>query len=244
MPPLAVRFTEYSVPTAPLRGPAVVMDGIAGTVSDTDADFAKSAIDVAVTVMDCAVVVAAGAVNVAEMIVVFESVPPPVTAQVTPAALRSLLTLAVRLIEFVPSTVKVDALTETLTAESPAPPLPLVPPHPMAANRHNDTPAAQSRASLLPNMKSPLSPELYWNQWRIGFESLQEILEVSRFQFDQVSIRPRPLAVMSDTEPLMRYAKRKLRNCGPRGIAGLSSASEKLVEKAPLSVSPVTVPES
>ena len=82
-----------------------------------------SATDVAVTVTVCTDAVAAGAVYTAELIVVFDSAPPPLTDHATPAAFLSCATDAVRFTEFVPSTVLEDAVADTpIGAEDPPQP--------------------------------------------------------------------------------------------------------------------------
>jgi hypothetical protein len=60
---------------------------------------------------------------VALLVVVPESVPPPLTVQVTPALFWSLLTVALSVVVSPPSTVLAAAVTETPTAGEP-------PPHP------------------------------------------------------------------------------------------------------------------
>ena len=85
-------------------------------------DFVVSAIEVAVIVIVCAEAVVAGAVKVAEVVVVFDSVPPPLTVHVTPALFLSLVTVAVSVAVSVPSTEDAEALTETDGEE--------LPPHP------------------------------------------------------------------------------------------------------------------
>jgi hypothetical protein len=75
--------------------------------------------------------VAAGAVKVAALVVWLERAPPPLTLHVTPALFESLVTLAVRVVVSLGSTVLAAAETETLLDEPPPPPLPpLFPPHP------------------------------------------------------------------------------------------------------------------
>lgn len=166
MPPLAAKLTEYAVPTTPLNGPAVVMDGIAGTVSVREADFDESPIEVAVTVIVCAELVAAGAVNIAVVVVVFDSVPPPVTVQVTPAALWSLVTVAVRLTGFVPSTVCVDAAIETPSIGDGAEVE--LPPHPAKAIMQKDDKTVHTNAHFLPNISHTSVGDLVDGQTYLG----------------------------------------------------------------------------
>jgi hypothetical protein len=52
---------------------------------------------------------------VAEVVVVFDSVPPPLTLHVTPPGVLSFVTVAVRVTASVASTVAADAVTATLT---------------------------------------------------------------------------------------------------------------------------------
>jgi hypothetical protein len=108
----------------------VVTTGIAGIVMVTLPVFVLSAIDVAVMVIVCCELVAAGAVKVAEDVVVFDSVPPPLTLQFTPAAFLSFVTVTLTVVVFAPSTVGEAAVTEMLSgAELP----------PMQPPRHKDT---------------------------------------------------------------------------------------------------------
>jgi hypothetical protein len=80
----------------------VVLAISAGTVIVTVPDLVVSATEVAVMVTVCADEVAAGAVKVAEVVVVFDSAPPPLTVQVTPSGvpfvLESLVTVAVSVV--------------------------------------------------------------------------------------------------------------------------------------------------
>ena len=78
--------------------------------------MAVSAIEVAVIVADCAELVGADAVNVAEVVVVFDRVPPPLTLQVTPAEFLSFVTVAVNVVVSLPSTVLAANVTATLAA--------------------------------------------------------------------------------------------------------------------------------
>jgi hypothetical protein len=87
------------------------------------ADLVVSATEVAVTVTESAEAEGAGAVKVAAVVVVLESVPPPLTVQVTPALFWSLLTVALSVVVSPPSTVLAAAVTETFTAGA-------LPPHP------------------------------------------------------------------------------------------------------------------
>jgi hypothetical protein len=91
-----------------------VTAGAAGTVIVTVPVFVASATEVAVTVIDCAELVAAGAVYVAELVVSLDSDPPPLTLQVTPALFLSLAIVAVSVVVSVPSTVVAAAVTVTL----------------------------------------------------------------------------------------------------------------------------------
>jgi hypothetical protein len=87
-----------------------------------------SAADVAVMVIVCCELVAAGAVKVAEDVVEPDRVP-ALAFQVTPADFRSLATVALRVMESVPSTLFALAATETAptaaTAGEPPPPQPV-----------------------------------------------------------------------------------------------------------------------
>lgn len=123
MPPDPAIVTEYALPTVAAARELVVIVGVAGTVSVSDPAFVASAMEVAVTVMVCTELVAAGAVYVAEEVVLFDSAPPPLTAQETPPAFLSFATLAVKFTESVPSTVVDAAVTVTLNGADP-------PPHP------------------------------------------------------------------------------------------------------------------
>jgi hypothetical protein len=79
-----------------------------------------SATEVAVIVIDCGELVAAGAVNVADVVVVFDRVPAE-AVQATPAVLRSFVTVAVRVVVSVPSTVVAAAVTVTGPSEAEPP---------------------------------------------------------------------------------------------------------------------------
>jgi hypothetical protein len=76
---------------------------------------------------------------VAEEVVVFERVPPPVTAHVTPSAFMSLVTVAVSVTVSDPSTVVAVAVTATLGGLE-------LPPHP---NKHKDATMARLESTNL-----------------------------------------------------------------------------------------------
>jgi hypothetical protein len=61
---------------------------------------------------------------VAEVALVFENAPPPLTLHFTPSSFRSLVTVAVSVTESAPSTVAADAVSFTLTGVE-LPPQPL-----------------------------------------------------------------------------------------------------------------------
>jgi hypothetical protein len=68
---------------------------------------------------------------VAALVVEFDSVPPPLTLQLTPAAFLSFVTVAVSVVVSAPSMVLAAAATDTLTtAEDPPVPEPELPPQP------------------------------------------------------------------------------------------------------------------
>lgn len=90
-----------------------VTAGAAGTVMVAVLDLLVSATEVAVIVTVCEELVAAGAVNVAEVVVSLDKVP-ALALQVTPAEFLSWLTVAVRVVVSVPSTVLAAAVTATL----------------------------------------------------------------------------------------------------------------------------------
>jgi hypothetical protein len=101
-------------------------------------------------------------VYVAELVVVLDSVPPPLTDHATPAAFLSCATLAVRFTEFVPSTVSADAVAETLTGAELPPQLERV----KAANivneaKHKDTMVL--RPGKASRLASTVPPKL-WNR--------------------------------------------------------------------------------
>jgi hypothetical protein len=103
----------------------------AGTVSVAVAVFDELATEVAVTVTVNAELEAAGAVNVAPEVVVLESVPPPLTVQLTPLLVVSPVTVADSVVVSVGSTVAAAADTATVTPpEFPPPPLPPLPEFP------------------------------------------------------------------------------------------------------------------
>jgi hypothetical protein len=91
------------------------MEGAAGTAMVTDAVLLVSATEVAVTVTLSEDAEAAGAVNVAPVVVVFDSVPPPLMVHVTPSAPLSFTTVAVIVAVSVGSTVDADDVTVMLT---------------------------------------------------------------------------------------------------------------------------------
>jgi hypothetical protein len=92
-----------------------VIAGAAGTVIVAVPDLLVSATEVAVTVTVSAELEAAGAVKVAPVVDWFDSVPPPLTAQVTPPGDLSFATVAVSVTASVASTVVDEAVTATLT---------------------------------------------------------------------------------------------------------------------------------
>jgi hypothetical protein len=91
------------------------MEGAGGTVMVTDAVLVLSATEVAVTVTLSEDAEAAGAVNVAPVVVVFDRAPPPLMVHVTPSLPLSFVTVAVRVAVSVASTVDADDVTATLT---------------------------------------------------------------------------------------------------------------------------------
>ena len=100
---------------------AVAIDGLAAMVRVMVAVSLVFAVEVAVIVAVCAELVAAGAVKVAEVAEVFDSVPAPLTLQVTPTLFLSFVTVAVRVMESAPSTFIADAVTATLMGLEPPP---------------------------------------------------------------------------------------------------------------------------
>ena len=125
MPPLTCSVTLKEAPTELLRAvPWVVTAGIAAIVMVTVAVCEGSAIDATVMVADCEELVAAGAVNVAEVVVSFDRAPAPVMLHDTPAAFLSLATVAISVVVSAPSTVLAVAVTVTL-GEGELPPQPV-----------------------------------------------------------------------------------------------------------------------
>lgn len=116
MPPVPDSVTEYAVPTETVCCAVVraVIAGAAGTVIVAVPFFEVSAIEVAVTVIVCAELVAAGAVRVTPLVLELERVP-ALVAHVTPAAFLSLVTVADSVVVSVPSTVAADDVTATDT---------------------------------------------------------------------------------------------------------------------------------
>ena len=112
IPPLPASVAVRAVPTVPVND-VVVMEGVAGTEIVTVPVLLVLATEVAVIVTVCAEPVAAGAVKVAEVVVLFDRVP-AVVLQLTPWLFTSLATVAVRVMESAPSTVVDEALTLTL----------------------------------------------------------------------------------------------------------------------------------
>jgi hypothetical protein len=94
VPPDSLSVPLYAVPAVAARE-VVVMAGSGATLICNVAIFVVSVTEVAVTVAVNAVVTLAGALYVAELVVALASVPPPDTAQVTPAVFGSCLTVAV-----------------------------------------------------------------------------------------------------------------------------------------------------
>ena len=133
MPPVLANCSEYAAPTEPVNCVPLgaVIAGLAGIVSVKLPVLVLSATEVAEMITVCADVVAAGAIKVTEVVVIFDRVPPPLTLHVTPLVPLSLVTVAVSVIAFAPSTEVTEALTET-TAEG------LPPPHPRRNDERND----------------------------------------------------------------------------------------------------------
>jgi hypothetical protein len=129
MPPVPASVTEYAVPTATACWAAIrlVIAGAAGTVIVAVPVSAVSATEVAVTVTDWEELVAAGSVIVAEVVVVLDRVP-ALVLQVTPAEFWSLVTVAVKVVVSLPSTVLAAAATVRLTGLE-------LPPQPVSALR-------------------------------------------------------------------------------------------------------------
>jgi hypothetical protein len=139
----------------------VVIEGAAGTVTVTGELLVASATDFAVTVTVWDDAVAAGAVYVTELVVMFDSVPPPLTDHATPATFLSCATVAVRLTEFVPSTVLEDAVADTLIgAEDPPQPERLKAANIVKKARHNGT--LIRRPEKAGRFASTIPPKL-WN---------------------------------------------------------------------------------
>jgi hypothetical protein len=123
----------------------VVIAGFFGTVIVAVPVLFESVTDVAVTVTVSAESGGAGAVYVAVVAVWFDSVPPPLTVQVTPPGFPSFATVAVSVAVFVPSTVDGVAVTVTLTELPPQP------------DSHNTAQAAH--AAKLASFLNILAPE-------------------------------------------------------------------------------------
>jgi hypothetical protein len=119
-------------------------------VSVTEALCEGSATEIAETVAVCTELVAAGAVKIAEE-VVLARLPAPLCVQVTPALFGSLATVAVSVTLFAGSTVAAVGDTVTLTG------LELLPPQP---DRHTPrTTATLVNTSLFENINAPTK----WN---------------------------------------------------------------------------------
>ena len=137
MPPEAASVAEYAMPTIPLaRAPlAVLIAGLTGTVSFIVPAAVLFATEVAVTVTVSAPLTVAGAVYVAAVVVLFDSVPQadpvqlvPAKVHVTPSALVSLVTVADKLTESPGSMLVADGRAiETWGVDPLPPPLPLPP---------------------------------------------------------------------------------------------------------------------
>jgi hypothetical protein len=148
MPPETASDSENCAPTEAGGIEVVVMAAAAGTVRVTVAVSVGLATEVAVAVTVVAEVEAAGAVNVAEVVVVLESAPPPLTVHVTPAEFLSLVTVAVSVAESVGSTVDADDVTATLIGFE-LPPQPVIQIVVLAARQTR----RQTRANLFQDMR-------------------------------------------------------------------------------------------
>jgi hypothetical protein len=133
----------------------VVTVSLAGTVSVMVPFLEVSATEVAVTVTVCGELVAAGAVKVAEVVVVLERAPPPLTVHVTPSGVLpvflSLVTVAVSVTVSVASTVVAEATTATLGGLE-------LPPHPNRLKAA--TIATPERTSLFKNIETLLGSDV------------------------------------------------------------------------------------
>jgi hypothetical protein len=118
----------------------LVIAGAAGTVIVTVPGFVESEIEVAVTVIVCAELVAAGTFKVVEVVVEPDRVP-ALVVQFTPAAFVSLATVAVIVVVSVPSTVFEAAVALTLIGWELAP-------HPDRPNVRRATSPKNTTASV------------------------------------------------------------------------------------------------
>lgn len=128
--------------------------------------FVISFTETAVIIADCEKFVPAGAVYITDVVVWFERDPTPFRLQVTPFALLSFATVAVRVIESVASTDVAGTLIETLVGpELPDPPEPPELPEPTEPPPQPDRQVMATRgiptnSSTFRNKGSPQDGEL------------------------------------------------------------------------------------
>jgi hypothetical protein len=150
MPPETASVSENAVPTVAGGSEEVVIEGAAGTVIVMVAVLDVSATEVAVIVAVKEEAEGAGAVYVTEVLEVFDSVPPPLTVQVTPSLPWSWSTAAVMVMESVGSTVADDAVRVMLIGFE-LPPQPVIQIEALVAKQRE----RQTRASFFQDIMRP-----------------------------------------------------------------------------------------
>jgi hypothetical protein len=183
MPPVPASVTEYVVPTATDCWAAVrlVIAGAGGTVIVAVPVLVVSATEVAVIVIVCKELVASGAVNVAEVVVVFDRLP-ALVLQVTPAEFRSLVTAAVRVVVSVPSTLVAVAVAVTGPTDEE-------PPQPVVDNIENNNAGIPRHNSA--RIPQRISPSELWKFWQDDYRKRAAIVngtEVYLLHPDAISL--------------------------------------------------------
>jgi hypothetical protein len=109
---------------------------------------------------------------VAEVALVFENAPPPLTLHFTPSSFRSLVTVAVSVTESAPSTVAADAVSFTLTGLE-------LPPQPANPNKAKND--AKTATDANPHRLRSIDPSaLQWERPLYRVESRRRSIEISR----------------------------------------------------------------
>jgi hypothetical protein len=109
---------------------------------------------------------------VAEVEVVFENVPPPLTLHFTPSPFRSLVTVAVSVTESAPSTVAADAVNFTPTVLG-------LPPQPASPNKTKNDAKTATDANP-PRLRTMNPSALQWERPLYKVEKIAGAREISR----------------------------------------------------------------